>query len=135
MDQKTQESFEHFYKCFEAEKAGKTIQRFAHQGWVDGDIKTCHHYLSPDDYVTHIRIKPEPPKLKRVLLSGEDLPSIFWVKKHTTFLGEAFLVTMITLGELTINNKTYHMSDLMIHGAEWSTDRKTWYPFYKEVEE
>lgn len=104
----------------EAYANGETIQTQSSDGlW--------HDALNPSfiGYPKQYRIKPKP---RRVEMTHEDLPPVFWVrrKENNTF----YLVTEIDYnGDLWANGDRIELSDY-----EWSTDRKTWQDFTKEAE-
>jgi hypothetical protein len=83
---------------------------------------------------------PKPKAKVRVPLVVEDLPSLCWIRFSE--LGVRLLVTGIgscgcgittAQGDGNLYPQSYSMRELSDRSAEFSSDRKTWHPCWKEV--
>lgn len=108
----------------EAYANGETIQyRLPGEDWEDA---ICLNFTDP---VAQYRIKPKP---RRVEMTHEDLPPVFWVQVVDD--DRIYLVTVIHPdGDLETEREHIRCDDL--RHWRWSTDRKTWNEFTKEVTE
>lgn len=80
----------------------------------------------PSDY----RIAPEP---RRVPLAMEDIPPVCWVRIG---LGATeYLVRSIHQRWIGVNGELWSFDQAMTKGLEYSSDRKTWKPCWKEAQE
>lgn len=112
---------------------GKTLQQFNmvkdhnDDDWLDLTASSVLAILTVKT-AELIRIKPCP---KRVPLTAEDLPPVFWVK----FAGDDWkFPTIIGLNGITVSTEYRTFSELTKINVVWSTDRRVEHPFWKEVE-
>jgi len=108
---------------------GKTIQvcRRYTESETWSDIPFPDFNDAPDRY----RIKPEP---KRVAMTSDDFPPVFWIRdmdKGTTDLCDSISPS----GQLESRHLKSAPAVLEEENFRWSTDRKTWHSFMKEVQE
>jgi len=97
-------------------------------GWYPAN-KKCWNWAIFD-----YRIAPES---RRVPLTADDIPPICWLRRpNDTILNNAcYLVTAVHNDRVRIalNTTTYTLEELQKGDAQYSADRKTWKPCYKEI--
>lgn len=100
-------------------------------GWSDycGDCNPTWRWFERS-----YRIDPttKPKTLKRVPLTPDDLPPVFWVWSGEHDAPKA-LVTAVGPSSFYAGG-TIAYTTAMRQGFQYSADRKTWLPFWKEVE-
>lgn len=82
------------------------------------------------------RIAPSAPKLKRVPLTPEDLPAVCWVRNTSKWGGQKShaLVTFVNETRFEADGVKFEWLKEM-ENLEYSPDRNTWKPMWKEVAE
>lgn len=107
---------------------GKTIQlntgSVANPSWTDAS--DCNFGCTVESY----RIKPEP---KMVPMTADELPPVFWIRSKGQT--KMILVTCILDGSTLCWGIGNAIKAESFGSYEYSTDRKTWHSFMKEVTE
>lgn len=105
---------------------GKTVQFKTGAGeWATFDMR--HIFGSAK---REFRIKPEP---EHVLMTTDDLPPVARLKEGSTGIVER--VTRITAKKALCTENWQATPETLQYVFTWSTDRKTWHSFMKEVAE
>ena len=77
------------------------------------------------------RIKPPSPAPKRVPLEPQDIPPVCWLLASDS--SWPWLVLMVAPVMVCGHSHSVTFDDLMLSGWQFSTDRKTWRPCWKEA--
>lgn len=115
--------------------ATKKIQVWLSPGW-DGDSP----YSGNEINWTYRTKQPPgfflPKKKKRVPLTDGDLINfpVLWVRRNEPGLPH-YLITAITSTSVTFSSMSFTYEGLVRDRYQYSTDRRTWYEFYKEVDD
>jgi hypothetical protein len=111
----------------QADVDGKQIQYYNDNTWMDISNGEAIWTWDLCDY----RIKPEP---KRVPLTADDIPPVCWICSPSC--GWSYLVHAVVNDGVHIPGQSTVITwDALKDLFNYSTDRKTWKPCYKEVEE
>lgn len=121
----TKENAKEFLPLVQAFAEGKQIQfnpsKYSIPNWQD--VYDISFEYDSKSY----RIKPEPT---RVPLTSEDIPAVCWIRSKDS--AELLVYHIDGLG-INCREGRRNYDELMRNGVEYSSDRKTWLPCYKEV--
>lgn len=108
--------------------------------WAPRDNPAAWRDCAPEDMAwnTELDIYRIKPSKKKVPLVPSDLPAVCWLKvgyrgsiqNAMVAVGDGFVRIMSDIGPTDI-----FFNDLNVDNWQYSTDRVTWYPCWKEVEQ
>jgi hypothetical protein len=90
---------------------------------------TYRTQLSPSDLAALIAPKP----MRKVSMTSNDYPPIFWVREKGSDSVARLAIRVKYDGQVSTADGHWESPDEMASMYEYSADRKTWHPCYKEV--